>query len=314
MEIGLVGLGKMGGNMRERLRRAGHTVLGYSRTPAVSDVASLDELVAKLPQPRVIWVMIPAGEPTRQMISLLSDMLSEGDLVVDGGNSRYTDDQIHAAQLAERGIGFVDVGVSGGVWGLEYGYALMVGGDNQHVAMIKPICDSLRPEGEYGYVHAGGVGAGHFAKMVHNGIEYGMMQALGEGYELLQAAEAVTNVPEVFASWRQGTVIRSWLLDLLVRALEEDRDLAGLRGYAEDSGEGRWTVQAAIDHAVPMPVIASALFARFASRQEDSPAMKVVAALRNQFGGHAVTAAAGSVEKGADAPGADVTPPKEVAG
>jgi 6-phosphogluconate dehydrogenase len=311
MEIGLVGLGKMGGNMRERMRRAGHSVIGYARTREVSDVGSVEELVGKLSAPRVVWVMIPAGEPTRKMIATLADLLSPGDVIVDGGNSRYTDDQQNAKMLAERGIGFLDVGVSGGVWGLENGYALMVGGDEKDVQLLRPIFEALKPEGEYGYVHAGGVGAGHFAKMVHNGIEYGIMQAFGEGYELMVASDAVTDVPAVFRSWQQGTVIRSWLLDLLVRALDSDDDLSELRGYAQDSGEGRWTVQAAVDHAVPLPVITAALFARFASRQEDSDAMKVVAALRNQFGGHAVTAAPGQVEKGADAPGADVAPPKE---
>ncbi|MCX9192008.1 6-phosphogluconate dehydrogenase (decarboxylating) [Carbonactinospora thermoautotrophica] len=311
MEIGLVGLGRMGGNMRERLRRKGHTVVGYDRNPEVSDVASLAELVRKLTAPRVVWVMVPAGEPTRQTIHRLGELLDPGDLVIDGGNSRYTDDRVHAERLAERGIGFLDVGVSGGVWGLENGYALMVGGDTRWVELAKPVFDALKPESEYGYVHAGGVGAGHFAKMVHNGIEYGIMQAYAEGYELLRAAEVVENVPEVFRSWKDGTVIRSWLLDLMVRALEQDPDLSGIRGYVQDSGEGRWAVQAAIDHEVPTPVITAALFARFASRRDDSPAMKVVAALRNQFGGHAVTTAAGSTEKGADAPGADVTPPAE---
>jgi 6-phosphogluconate dehydrogenase len=309
VEIGFVGLGRMGGNMAERLRRGGHTVYGYDRSQsAPRDVSSLEELVQKLSKPRVVWVMVPSGEPTRQTVRALGEILEPGDLIVDGGNSRYTDDQAHAEQLGKLGIGYVDAGVSGGVWGLENGYALMVGGTPEHVAMVKPVFDTLKPAGAGGYVHAGAVGAGHFAKMVHNGIEYGIMQAYGEGYELLRAADAVTNVPDIFRSWTHGTVIRSWLLDLLVRALDEDPDLVQLRGYAEDSGEGRWTLQAAIEHAVPMPVIAAALFARFASRQDDSPAMKVVAALRNQFGGHAVTAAAGSFEKGADAPGADVSP------
>jgi 6-phosphogluconate dehydrogenase len=312
MEIGLVGLGKMGGNMRDRLRAAGHTVIGYARSSG--DVDSLEQLVAKLAAPRVVWVMVPAGEPTRQTVLQLGDLLEPGDVVVDGGNSRYSDDQKHAAYLAALGIGFLDCGVSGGVWGRENGYAVMVGGDPETLARVRPVLDSLKPEGDFGYVHAGGVGAGHFAKMVHNGIEYGVMQAYAEGYELLNASEAVTDVPAIFRSWRQGTVIRSWLLDLLVRALDEDAELSQLRGYAEDSGEGRWTVQAAVDLAVPLPVISAALFARFASRQDDSPAMKVVAALRNQFGGHAVTAAPGQIGKGADAPGADVTPPWEVAG
>ncbi|HSF25975.1 MAG TPA: decarboxylating 6-phosphogluconate dehydrogenase [Actinomycetes bacterium] len=288
MQIGLVGLGRMGANMRERLRAGGHTVVGYARTRAVSDVGSLEELVEALPAPRVVWVMVPAGEPTRTTIGVLEGLLSPGDVVVDGGNSRWTDDLVHAAQLAEHGIGYVDCGVSGGVWGLQNGYALMCGGSVDDVAKVQPAFDTLKPPGEHGFVHAGPVGAGHFAKMVHNGIEYAMMQAFAEGYELLAAADVVTDVPAVFRSWREGTVIRSWLLDLLDNALTDDPTLASLRGYADDSGEGRWTVQAAIDHAVPMPAISAALFARFASRQDDSPAMKAIAAMRHQFGGHAV--------------------------
>jgi 6-phosphogluconate dehydrogenase len=290
VEIGLIGLGKMGGNMAERLRRGGHTVVGFDRNEsAPRDVGTLGELVQKLAKPRVVRVMVPSGEPTRATVRELGDLLEAGDVVVDGGNSRYTDDQEHAAMLAEKGIEYVDAGVSGGVWGLQNGYALMVGGEDGSVAKVQPAFDTLKPS-EGGFVHAGKVGAGHFAKMVHNGIEYGIMQAYGEGYELLETSELVTHVPEIFRSWTQGTVIRSWLLDLLVRALEEDPDLKKIRGWAEDSGEGRWTLQAAIEHAVPMPVIAAALFARFSSRQQDSPAMKVVAALRNQFGGHATRA------------------------
>ncbi|GAB3655072.1 decarboxylating 6-phosphogluconate dehydrogenase [Actinocorallia lasiicapitis] len=288
MELGLIGLGKMGGNMAERLRRGGHTVVGYDRDPAISDVNSLEELVAKLPAPRVVWVMVPAGAPTQATIEELGELLSPGDLVIDGGNSHYVDDQRHAVELAEKGIGFVDCGVSGGVWGLENGYALMVGGTDEHVAMGQPIFDTLKPAGPFGFVHSGAVGAGHFVKMVHNGIEYGMMQSFAEGYELIKASGIVTNVPETFLSWQEGTVIRSWLLDLLNIALAEDPDLADIRGYAQDSGEGRWTIQAAVDHAVPLPAITASLYARFASRQDDSPAMKVIAALRNQFGGHAV--------------------------
>ncbi|WP_172383153.1 phosphogluconate dehydrogenase (NAD(+)-dependent, decarboxylating) [Streptomyces sp. MNP-20] len=288
MELGLVGLGKMGGNMRERIRRAGHTVVGYDRDPKVSDVASLAELVDKLEGPRVVWVMVPAGAPTQSTIDELKDLLAEGDVVVDGGNSRWTDDEKHAAELAERGIGFVDCGVSGGVWGLENGYALMVGGADEHVARVQPVFDALKPEGDFGYVHAGKVGAGHFSKMVHNGIEYAMMQAYAEGWELLEAVDSVTDVREVFRSWQEGTVIRSWLLDLAVNALDDDEHLDKLRGFAADSGEGRWTVEAAIDNAVPLPAITASLFARFSSRQDDSPQMKMIAALRNQFGGHAV--------------------------
>jgi 6-phosphogluconate dehydrogenase len=290
VEIGLIGLGKMGGNMAERLRRGGHTVVGFDRNEASPrDVATLQELVQKLAKPRVVWVMVPSGDPTRATVRELGDLLEAGDVVVDGGNSRYTDDIEHAKALAEKGIQYVDAGVSGGVWGLQNGYALMVGGDNEAVAKVQPAFDTLKPS-EGGFVHAGSVGAGHFSKMVHNGIEYGIMQAYGEGYELLETSDLVTEVPDVFRSWTQGTVIRSWLLDLLVRALDQDPDLKKIRGWAEDSGEGRWTLQAAIEHAVPMPVIAAALFARFQSRQDDSPAMKVVAALRNQFGGHATRA------------------------
>ncbi|GAC1327320.1 MAG: decarboxylating 6-phosphogluconate dehydrogenase [Mycobacteriales bacterium] len=313
MDLGMVGLGKMGKNMAERLRRGGHTVVGFDSSPDARDVDSLEDLVKALPTPRVVWVMVPAGDPTYQTVGTLGELLEAGDVIVDGGNSRYTDDQRHADDLAEKGIGFLDAGVSGGVWGLDNGYALMVGGTDEHVATVQPIFDTLKPEGEAGFVHAGPVGAGHFAKMVHNGIEYGLMQAYAEGWELLTATDVVHDVPGVIKSWTQGTVIRSWLLDLLVRALEVDPDLHELRGYAQDSGEGRWTLQAAVDNAVPMPVIAAALFSRFASRQEDSPAMKVVAALRNQFGGHAVTAQAGETGKGADSPGADAEGAQNVA-
>jgi 6-phosphogluconate dehydrogenase len=309
VQLGMIGLGRMGGNMAERLRRGGHTVVGFDRAPGARDVDSLEALAAALDAPRVVWVMVPAGEATQATIDALGELLSPGDLVVDGGNSKYTDDQQHAVELAEHGIDFVDCGVSGGVWGLTEGYALMCGGSAEAVARVQPVFDSLKPAGESGFVHAGAVGAGHFAKMVHNGIEYGLMQSYAEGWELLQAADIVTDVPATIASWQEGTVIRSWLLDLMVRALAEDPDLDQLRGYAEDSGEGRWTVEAAIDLAVPLPAITASLFARFASRQDDSPAMKMIAALRNQFGGHAVTARAGSTEKGADAPGADVAPP-----
>jgi 6-phosphogluconate dehydrogenase len=253
MHLGLIGLGKMGGNMRERLRRKGHTVTGFDHHPEVRDVDDLDSLVAALPSPRVVWVMVPAGGPTQETIDNLVPLLDEGDVVVDGGNSRWTDDQRHAADLGARKIGFVDCGVSGGVWGLENGYALMSGGSAEDIAKVQPIFDALKPEGEFGYVHAGPAGAGHFAKM-----------------------------------------IRSWLLDLLVAALDEDEGLSGIAGWAEDSGEGRWTVEAAIDNAVPLNAMTAALFARFASRQDESTAMKAVAAMRNQFGGHAVRAGGGA--------------------
>ncbi|MFE1444549.1 phosphogluconate dehydrogenase (NAD(+)-dependent, decarboxylating) [Streptomyces sp. NPDC058739] len=288
MQLGLIGLGKMGGNMRERIRRAGHSVVGYDRNPDLADVGTLAELVDRLEAPRVVWVMVPAGAATQSVVDELGNLLSPGDIVVDGGNSRWTDDEKHARELGAKGIGFVDAGVSGGVWGLENGYALMVGGDAANVARVQPVFDALKPEGPYGYVHAGRVGAGHFAKMVHNGIEYAMMQAYAEGWELLEKVDSVENVREVFRSWQEGTVIRSWLLDLAVDALDDDEHLDKLRGYAQDSGEGRWTVEAAIDNAVPLPAITASLFARFASRQEDSPQMKMIAALRNQFGGHAV--------------------------
>ena len=300
MDIGLVGLGKMGGNMRERMRRAGLTVVGYDRNPDVSDVDSLAALVEALPSPKVVWVMVPAGDPTRATVQELAGLLGEGDVVVDGGNSRWTDDLANAELLAEKKIGYVDCGVSGGVWGLENGYALMYGGDADDVAKVQPAFDALRPEGEFGSVHAGKVGAGHFSKMVHNGIEYAIMQAYAEGWELLEKAEVTENVTEVFRSWREGTVIRSWLLDLLVEALDDDPGLAGIRGYAEDSGEGRWTVEAGIENAVATPAITAALYARFVSRQDDSPTMKAVAAMRNQFGGHAVRS---SAPKGGDAEG-----------
>jgi 6-phosphogluconate dehydrogenase len=293
VQLGLVGLGKMGFNMRERLRRAGHEVVGYDRNPEVSDSTSLSDMIKRLDTPRTVWVMVPAGAPTRDTIHELADDLAAGDLVIDGGNSRFTDDKANAAFLAERDIRYVDCGVSGGVWGLEVGYGLMCGGAAEDVERAMPIFDTLRPEGprEEGFAHAGEVGAGHFAKMVHNGIEYGLMQAYAEGYELLSAVDEVKDVHAVLKAWTRGTVVRSWLLDLLVKALEEDPGLAHITGFTDDSGEGRWTVNEAIDHAVPLPVISAALYARFASRQEDSPTMKAVAALRNQFGGHAVHSA-----------------------
>ena len=290
MHLGLVGLGRMGGNMRERLRRAGHEVTGYDPNPALADVESLASLVRELPsEGRVVWIMVPAGEVTRGVVNELAELLSRGDLVIEGGNSHYVDDAKHAEILAERGIGYLDVGVSGGVWGRDNGYGLMAGGSAADIERAMPIFDALRPEGprDEGFVHAGGVGAGHYAKMVHNGIEYGLMQAYAEGFELLGASGVVTDVPGTLKAWSRGTVVRSWLLDLLVAALEEDPQLAAIDDWVEDSGEGRWTVDEAIDHAVPLPVISAALFARFASRQVDSPAMKAVAALRHQFGGHA---------------------------
>jgi 6-phosphogluconate dehydrogenase len=295
VQLGLIGLGKMGGNMRDRLRSAGHEVVGYDPRPEVTDVDSLAALAAALIAPRVVWVMVPSGEPTRSTVASLADVLEAGDLVIDGGNSRYTDDGPNAALLHEKGIGYLDVGVSGGVWGKANGYGLMAGGAPEHVELALPIFDTLRPEGprEEGFAHAGPVGAGHFSKMVHNGIEYGLMQAYAEGFELMSATELITDVPAVLQAWSRGTVVRSWLLDLLVIALKDDPGLRALDDYVDDSGEGRWTLQEAVTHAVPLPVISAALFARFASRQDSSPAMRAVAALRQQFGGHAVKSAAG---------------------
>jgi 6-phosphogluconate dehydrogenase len=291
MHIGLVGLGRMGGNMRERLRRAGVQVTGYDPNPEVTDVEDLAALAAALPTPRVVWVMVPSGAVTDQVITDVAAVLEPGDLVIDGGNSRFTDDAAHSAQLAESGIRFVDCGVSGGVWGLTNGYGLMAGGEAADVQELLPVFDALRPEGprDEGFVHAGPVGAGHYAKMVHNGIEYALMQAWAEGFELMAARDdLIHDVPGVFKAWQRGTVVRSWLLELLVTALEADPELADIEGYVEDSGEGRWTVHDALDRAVPVPTISAAIFARFVSRQKDSPSMKAVAALRKQFGGHAV--------------------------
>ncbi len=295
MKIGLVGLGKMGFNMRERLRRADIEVVGYDPRPEVTDVDSLVALAGALPSPRVVWVMVPSGDVTRQTVEQLAEVLEAGDLVIDGGNSRFTDDAPNAALLDAKGIGYVDCGVSGGVWGLDNGYGLMAGGSHADIERALPVFDALRPEGprQEGFAHAGPVGAGHFAKMVHNGIEYGLMAAYAEGYELLQAGELVTDVPAVLEAWTRGTVVRSWLLELLVKAVNEDPELAAISGWTADSGEGRWTVEEAINHSVPVPVISAALFARFASRQDQSPTMKAVAALRNQFGGHDVKKASG---------------------
>lgn len=288
MKLGMVGLGRMGGNMAERLRRHGHEVVGYDRNPDVSQVRSLGELVLELGEPgeRIVWVMVPAGGPTEDAIGQLADLLRPGDVLVDGGNSKFTDSIRRGELLAEHSVAFVDAGVSGGIWGLEEGYCLMVGGEAAVVARLRPIFDALAPPG--GFVHAGPVGAGHFTKMVHNGVEYGLMQAYAEGYELLRASPLGIDVEGAIKAWRQGSVVRSWLLDLLDRALDADPGLESLRGWADDSGEGRWTVEQAVELAVPAPAISAALFARFASRQDDSPAMKVIAALRNQFGGHAV--------------------------
>ena len=303
MQLGLIGLGKMGGNMRERIRRAGHEVVGFDRNPEVSDVTSLRALVKALEAPRVVWVMVPHGAPTRDTIEKLAGLLDKGDLVIDGGNSRFTDDFENEKLLKAKGIGYLDCGVSGGIWGRDNGYGLMVGGTKTNVKKAMPIFDALRPEGprDEGFVHAGDVGAGHYVKMVHNGIEYGLMHAYAEGYELLEKKDIVKDVPGSFKAWSRGTVVRSWLLDLMVKALEENPTLQDVSDYTADSGEGRWTVEEAIELAVPMPVISASLFARFASRQQSSPTMQAVAALRGQFGGHQVMTLAEGEELRAEA-------------
>ncbi|TAM70510.1 MAG: decarboxylating 6-phosphogluconate dehydrogenase [Microbacteriaceae bacterium] len=293
MHIGLIGLGKMGNNMRSRLEQKGIEVTGYDTDPELTDVASLAELAKALPAPRTVWVMVPAGAVTDSVVSDLEAVLEKGDLIIDGGNSRFTEDLKHSEQLAPKGIDFMDAGVSGGVWGLQNGYGLMVGGSAAQVERVMPVFDALRPEGprEDGFVHVGEVGAGHYAKMVHNGIEYALMQAYAEGYELLDTRkDIVKDVTGTFKGWQRGTVVRSWLLELLVRALEQDPEFEHIEGYVNDSGEGRWTVEEALANSVPVPTISASIFARYVSRQTDSPAMKAVAALRNQFGGHAVKA------------------------
>ena len=295
MQLGMVGLGRMGANMTLRLLRGGHEVVVYDvAEDAVDRVASegatgsssLRELVDTLDPPRTVWVMVPAGEITRQTVEDLAGLLSEGDTVIDGGNSRYTDSASRAEQLQEKGISFLDAGTSGGIWGLDGGFCLMVGGDAEAFHKAEPIFETLAPED--GYAHVGASGAGHFTKMVHNGVEYALMQAYGEGFELLHGSEYDLDVGKVAELWRHGSVIRSWLLDLAARAMEGDPDLESIEPFIEDSGEGRWTLTHAIENAVPVPTIATALFARFASRQDASFAGKVIAALRREFGGHAV--------------------------
>jgi 6-phosphogluconate dehydrogenase len=297
MELGMIGLGRMGFNMSQRLLKGGHRVVGYDRNPALAAqlrdqhaggaATSIEDLLRQLTPPRAVWLMIPAGAPTHQQISELAGLLAPGDVVVDGGNSFYQDSLAHAALLKERGIRFLDVGVSGGVWGLKEGYCLMAGGAPETFAMLDPIFKTLAPP--EGYRLVGPVGAGHFAKMVHNGIEYGMMEAYAEGFELMRAkSEFDYNLREVADLWNHGGVVRSWLLELAADAFQKDPELESIKGYVPDSGEGRWTAREAIDLAVPAPVITLALQIRFLSRQEDSFGAKVLASLRQQFGGHAV--------------------------
>ncbi len=292
----MVGLGKMGGNMVQRLLRGGHEVAVYDlNAEAVQKLAalgataasSLEELAGALQAPRVVWVMVPAGDPTEQTLRSLADLLQPGDVLIDGGNSNFHDSKRRAAELGARGIGFVDAGTSGGVWGLENGYCLMVGGSDESVRVCEPAFVTLAPEN--GYLHVGASGAGHFTKMVHNGIEYGLMQAYAEGFEILHKSEFGLDLERIAGLWQHGSVVRSWLLELLERAYAaEGQELERIRGWVADSGEGRWTVQTAIDLDVPAPVITLSLMARFASRQDESYGAQVLAALRNQFGGHAI--------------------------
>ena len=288
MKLGMVGLGKMGANMVERLRAHGHEVVGFDAFSKATDVPSLEALVAALAPPRVVWVMVPSGEPTETSVQQLGDLLSAGDVIIEGGNSNWEDSVRRSASISERKIGYIDAGTSGGVWGKENGYCLMVGGTDADVALAQPIFDALAPEN--GFCHVGAPGTGHFTKMVHNGIEYGLMQAYAEGYELLTRSGLEIDAVGALSAWREGSVVRSWLLDLFVRALEQHPGLEGIAGVAKDSGEGRWTVDAAIARGVAVPVIASALFARFSSQDPDSVSMKAIAALRDQFGGHGVVA------------------------
>ncbi len=286
MQLGMVGLGRMGGNMAKRLRNGGHEVIGYAHDPTVSDVSSLSELVGSLTAPRTVWVMVPSGAPTEETIRELTGLLDKGDLIVDGGNSNFRDSMRRGAELEKQGLLFVDAGTSGGIWGLEIGYCLMVGGSNEAFQRIQPALETLAPKD--GYAHVGPVGAGHFTKMVHNGIEYAMLQAYAEGFEILDASQFDLDMHQLAALWNHGSVVRSWLLELAEGAFAKDPGLSKVRGYVEDSGEGRWTVFEAINQNVPAPAIAASLFARFASRQDNSFAMRMIAALRNEFGGHAV--------------------------
>jgi 6-phosphogluconate dehydrogenase len=288
VKLGMVGLGRMGAGMTARLREGGHEVVGFDRDPKMSEVASIEELIANLEPPRVVWMMVPVGEPTEQSIASLAKLVAPGDLLVDGGNSNFRDSIRRATSLTEAGILFVDAGVSGGIWGLKEGFCLMVGGTKPSIEMLEPALTTLAPPD--GWAHVGPSGAGHFVKMVHNGIEYGLMQAYAEGFEIMNSSQLYPELDmhQIAELWRHGSVVRSWLLDLGAKALAGDPKLAELRGYVEDSGEGRWTVMEAIEEGVPAPVITLSLFRRFSSRQQDSFSNRLIAALRREFGGHAV--------------------------
>jgi 6-phosphogluconate dehydrogenase len=299
MELGMIGLGRMGANMARRLRKGGHRIVAFNRSPGptrlLADEAgavptfSIAELIDSLSTPRAIWVMVPAGAPTDEMINNVANLLTPGDIVIDGGNTLYKDDIRRAKVLEPKGLHYIDVGTSGGVWGITEGYSLMIGGEPEAVEQLRPIFETLAPSADKGWGRVGPVGAGHFVKMIHNGIEYGMMQALAEGFEIMHAKKDFgLNLGQISEIWRYGSVVRSWLLDLTARALAEDQELSAIQGWVADSGEGRWTVAEAIDLDVPAPVITLSLQQRFVSRQEESYAAKLLAAMRNQFGGHAM--------------------------
>ena len=299
MKLAMLGLGRMGGNMARRLLKAGHEVVGHNRSYAVTEkiqkeaglspASSFQEVVSQLSPTRYVWMMLPAGDVTQNALDELASLLSAGDVIIDGGNSNFRDSIKRAEELSKMGISFLDAGVSGGIWGLENGYSLMIGGDKKAADSLKPVFEALAPAPDKGWGHVGPSGAGHFVKMVHNGIEYGMMESFAEGFELLKSKTAFAlDLNQVGKIWQDGSVVRSWLLDLAVRAFEDDPQLDKIAGWVEDSGEGRWTVMEAINESVPAPVITLSLFQRFASRQQESFAAKVLAALRQQFGGHAV--------------------------
>jgi 6-phosphogluconate dehydrogenase len=304
LDIAIIGLGRMGGNMVQRLLNGGHRVVAHNRSHGPIDEAvaagavgaySLEEIVQQLPSPRVIWMMVPAGPPVDQHIEALLPLMSEGDVLIDGGNSRYTDTVQRAERVTSKGIHYMDAGTSGGIWGLQVGYCLMVGGSDEAFRIVEPAFKTLAPEG--GYLHVGPSGAGHYVKMIHNGIEYGMMQAYAEGFEILEKAPYGFDLRAIADLWNHGSVVRSWLLELAERAFAEDPKLSSIRGYVSDSGEGRWTIFESIDRDVAAPVIYFSLAARFLSRQDDAFSNKVLAALRNQFGGHAVVREIGEVHE-----------------